>query len=299
MNDKDTLENLTPMMEMNITETSKVWDGLISIKGITIDGKEFLPKNIEKGSVFHNKVLVGGLIRTVNWLYGKAPATKIDPFEKDLYVGAEHDDISEGNLTADTSKMQVDSIMGFNVALDGALGGETLPYPRHKKGYDFDNLIPFRMIHISEKGNLFDNLRQKYLHHRVITHDGEQYIQFFTKKVSFRIGINLDDGNEVPSNPDANLTTNLDSSGNSTFPVFTDRDELIEFFQLMKAGGGESTCFSATMTMMGKPAKYRDPETGTEYPSMIDSVVYSRANHPNLPKGVKGVIEVTYNIKHI
>ena len=194
---------------------------------------------------------------------------------------------------------EVDQIMGFNVALDGALGGETLPYPRHKKGYDFDNLIPFRMIHVQEKEALFDNSRQKYLHHRVITHDGEQYIQFFTKKTSFRVSVELDDGNEVPSNPDANLQTNLDSSGNSVFSVLTDKDELIEFFQLMKAGGGESTCFSATMTMMGKPAKYTDPETRRTYDAMHDTVVYSRANHPNLPKGVKGIIEVTYNIKHI
>lgn len=284
---------------MNINEISKVWDGLVQIKSIKVDGKDFLPANLNTSDEYPNKVLVGGLIKTIKWLYGLTPATRIDSFEKDLYTGAEHDDLTEGNLVADDAKMQVDQIMGFNVALDGALGGETLPYPRHKKGYDFDNLIPFRMIHVSEKEALFDNLRQKYLHHRVITHDGEQYIQFFTKKTSFRVSVELDDGNEVPSNPDANLQTNLDSSGNSVFSVLTDKDELIEFFQLMKAGGGESTCFSATMTMMGKPAKYTDPETRRVYDSMHDTVVYSRANHPNLPKGVKGIIEVTYNIKHI
>lgn len=297
MNTLNTNADLTKL-EFNINDIAKVWDGVVTIESIKIDGKDFTPVNLKK-KTHPNKVLVGGLIKTIQWLYKLSPSTRIDFFEKDLYVGAEHDDLSEGNLVADTSKMQVDAIMGFNVALDGALGGETLPYPRHKKGYDFDNLIPFRMIHISEKSALFDNLRQKYLHHRIITHDGEQYIQFFTKKTSFRVSVELDDGNEVPTNPDTNLSTNLDSSGNAVFTVLTDKDELVEFFQLMKAGGGESTCFSATMTMMGKPAKYTDPDTRKTYDAMHETVVYSRANHPNLPKGVKGIIEVTYNIKHI
>lgn len=294
----DNIHEIETPFELNLNDISKVWDGYINVKMLTVDGKEFTPINLKNKS-FPNKVLVGGLIKTVKWLYNTTPSTKVDYFETDLYIGADKDDTSEGNIQPDDSKLQVDQIMGYNVALDGALGGETLPYPRHKRGYDFDNLIPFRMIHISEKENLFDNLRQKYLHHRIITHDGEQYIQFFTKKTTFRVTIELDDGNEVPSNPDTNLTTNLDSSGNAVFSVLTDKDELVEFFQLMKAGGAESTCFSATMTMMGKPAKYTDPDTRKTYDAMHEAVVYSRANHPNLPKGVKGIIEVTYNIKHI
>lgn len=281
---------------LKVKDESKVWDGLITIDSIEIDGKVFEPLTKEP---FGNKVLVGGLIKTIKWLYGKDPATTVDYFEKDLYVGAKNNDVDDGHIVPDGSKLQVDQIMGFNVALDGALGAEVLPYPRHKKGYSFDTLIPFRMIHKSEKTALFDNLRKKYLHHRTIIHDGEEYIQFFTKKCNFKVSVELDDGNEVPSNPDANLTTSLDSSGNCTFPVITDRDELVEYFQLMKAGGGESTCFSATMTMMGKPAKYTDPETHTEYEAMHETLVYSRANHPNLAKGVKGIITVTYNIKHI
>ena len=293
------MKELNKHFEMKVSDVNKVWDGYIDINYIEKDGKIFKPVDLNISKRNGNKVLVGGLIRTIKWLYGKAPATTIRTFEEDLYASATRNEVDLGTLVKDDSKLQVDQIMGFNVALDGALGGETLPYPRHKKGYDFDNLIPFRMIHKNEKTALFDNLRKKYLHHRVVIHDGEEYIQFFTKKCNFTVSVELDDGNQVPSDPDTNLTTNLDSSGNCTFPVVTDRDELVEFFQLMKAGGGESTCFSATMTMMGKPAKYTDPENHHVYESMLDSIVYSRANHPNLAKGVKGVINVTYNIKHI
>lgn len=276
-----------------INSKLKIWDGQVKVNSIKIDGKEF----IEKPLVYHNKVLVGGLTKLLTWLYGKAPKTTLKKFEEDLYVGADKNEVSEGKIVADSSKPQVDGIMGYNVCLDGSLGGTTLPYARHRKGYDFDNLIPFRMIHVSEKAALFNNLRKKYLHHRYITHDGEQYIQFFTKKCNFTLGIFLDDGNEVPSDPDKNLTTDLDSNGRCTFPVFTDKDELVEFFQLMKAGGGESTCFSATITMMGKPAKYTEDDQVFE--AMHDTVVFSRANHASLPKGVNGVIDITYSILHI
>ena len=292
-------QDLNKKFEMKLMDKSCLWDGCVVINSIEKDGKIFKPIDLNISSKHGNKVLVGGLIRTIRWLYGKFPSTTLKTFEEDLYAGSTRNEVDLGTLVADESKTQVDQIMGFNVALDGALGGETLPYPRHKKGYDFDNLIPFRMIHKNEKASLFDNLRKKYLHHRVVQHDGEEYIQFFTKKCNFTVSVELDDGNQVPSDPDTNLTTNLDSSGNCTFPVLTDRDELVEYFQLMKAGGGESTCFSATMTMMGKPAKYTDPDNHSEYESMIDSIVFSRANHPNLAKGVKGIVNVTYNIKHI
>ncbi|MGL5315681.1 MAG: hypothetical protein ACRC92_20670 [Peptostreptococcaceae bacterium] len=286
------MENKDVMFEYAIEDISKVWDGVVEIeKTMMVDGKLFTEVDIAP-----NKVLVGGLIRTIKWIYGKQTNTNLDVFETDLYVGAEANDITNGKIVTKADDPN-DKIRGFNLCIDGSLGGTTLPYPRHKKGYDFDNLIPFRMIHMSEKPALFSNLRNKYLHHREVVHDGERYIQFFTKKINVTAAILLDDGTEVPTNPDKNLNTDQDSRGAVSFPVFTDKEELVEYFRLMKAGGAESTCFSSVLTMMGKGATLT--EGGETYDAMIDTIVYSRANHASLPKGVNGVINVTYSIKHI
>lgn len=273
---------------MNLpTDVLKLWDGAVKINTKDADGKWHA---IE----FKNHVLIGGLLQLAKLLYRIDPVIAVRTFEQDLYAGSQGDE--QSNITIDESE-KLPYIQGFNLAMDGAQGDGIKPYPRHKVGYDFDHLIPFRMIPESE--NDFATYRHMYLHHRVVELDGLRYVQYFTKKANITYRAKLDDDTDLPQHPNDNLTTNKDSRLVAGFNINLNDDELQEWFRLTKDGGAQSACYSAVLTMIGRKATWRDPSSAGEYDSMADSYVFSRANHVSVPKGVQGTVLVAYKMLHI
>lgn len=276
-------------IEMNLCkEVMKLWDGCVVFNKRDIKTGEWTEIK------FPNHVLLGGLQYLTNLLYRLPHQVQINTFEHDLYSG------SVGNEKAEVTKDPKETlpyIQGYNLACDAAQGDGVIPYPRHKIGYDFDHLIPFRMIPESE--NDFSNYRTKYLHHRIVELDGLRYVQYFTKIANITYKAKLDDDSEIPNHPNDNLTTNKDSRIVASFNIALDDDELVEWFRLTKQGGAQSTSYNAVMTMIGTKATWTNPTDQHAYPTMTDSVVFSRCNHMNIYKSVQGDILCKYSIAHI
>ena len=268
-------------------DTLKLWDGAVSISTLGADGKWH---EVE----FKNHVLIGGLEELAKLLYRIEPVVAVHTFEHDLYAGSQGNEQDNVNID-ETDKLPY--IQGFNLATDGAQGDGIKPYPRHKIGYDFDHLIPFRMIPESE--NDFATYRNMYLHHRIVELDGIRYVQYFTKKANITYRAKLDDDTDLPQHPNDNLTTNKDSRLVAGFNINLNDDELQEWFRLTKDGGSVSTCYSAVLTMIGRKATWTDPATKATFPTMMNSHVFSRANHVSVPKGPQGTIIVRYAVCHI
>lgn len=266
-------------------DTLKLWDGKVDIDRL-IDGKWHHCE-------FHNLVLIGGLEYLAKLLYRIDPVVAVRTFEEDLYAGSVGNEKNE--ITVDEQDT-APYIQGFNLCIDGAQGDGIKPYPRHKIGYTFDTLIPFRMIPESE--NDYATYRNMYLHHRVVELDGIRYVQYFTKKANITYRAKLDDDTDIPQHPNDNLTTNKDSRLVASFVINISDDELQEWFRLTKTGGAVSTCYSAVLTMMGSKATWNAPDGG-RFPTMSKSVVFSRANHVSVPHGAQGKVLARYNIAHI
>lgn len=273
---------------MNLPMDSlKLWDGSVVVSTKDADGKWHEVQ-------FNNHVLIGGLQDLAKLLYRIDPVVAVNTFEHDLYAGSQGDE--ESNVTVDeTDKLPF--IQGFNLAVDGAQGDGIKPYPRHKIGYDFDHLIPFRMIPESE--NDFATYRHMYLHHRIVELDGIRYVQYFTKKANITYKAKLDDDSDIPQHPNDNLTTNKDSRLIAGFNINLNDDELQEWFRLTKDDGAQSTCYSAVLTMIGRKATWKDPVTSDTFPTMAETHVFSRANHVSVPKSIEGTVIVAYKIAHI
>lgn len=274
---------------MTIAKDSlKLWDGAVVIKKkheVTGEWEEL---------TFHNHVLLSGLQELAKLLYRIEPQVTINTFEHDLYAGSQGDESS--HIEVDRGET-LPYIQGYNLACDAAQGDGVIPYPRHKIGYDFDHLIPFRMIPESE--NDFSAYRNTYLHHRIVELNGIRYVQYFTKKANITYKAKLDDDSEIPNHPNDNLNTNKDSRLVAQFNIALDDDELVEWFRLTKQGGAQSTSYNAVLTMIGKKATWRDASSGQTYPTMQDSHVFSRCNHMNIYKSVQGDIICKYMIAHI
>lgn len=279
-----------PIFNFNLPEDSlKTWTGELYKLEKLPDGK-FVEVKLGE-----NKVLLGGLQKLCYALYGKQPKVKVATIEEDLAASAADDFTNNLRATGEP-----DRIMGYNVAYDGSQGTDVIAYPKHKKGYNFDNLIPFRLI--PEGDNNYDEYMQYYLHSRVVTiedADGAEhrYVAYYTKKVNIDYTVTTDDSSEVPDNPDSELHTDKDIRVLASFLVNITDKELREWFSIFKKGKMESTGFNALMTVMGKPAKLR--LAGKEYDSLTDSVIFSRINHVMVPHGVDGTIACTYKMIHI
>lgn len=286
---KSSIKKIRKPIEMTLArESMKLWDGAVIVKrrDLVTDRWEELK--------FPNHVLLGGLQYLAKLLYRIDPQVQINTFEHDLYAGSSRDESSHITVK-DTDKLPY--IQGYNLVSDAAQGDGVIPYPRHKIGYDFDHLIPFRMIPESE--NDFSTYRNMYLHHRIVELDGIRYVQYFTKKANIIYKAKLDDDSEIPDHPNDNLTTNKDSRLVASFSITLSDDELVEWFRLTKQGGAQSTSYNGILTMIGREATWTDTAGGATYPTMQDSVVFSRCNHMNIYKSVQGDILCKYMIAHI
>lgn len=279
---KASIKGLRPIIMNLPTDVQKLWDGRVDMKQL-IDGKWHQYS-------FKNLVLIGGLQYLAKLIFRIEPKVAVKTFEEDLYAGSVGNEKNE--ITADPNDT-APYVQGFNLCVDGAQGDGIKPYPRHKIGYTFDTLIPFRMIPESE--NDYATYRNMYLHHRVVELDGIRYVQYFTKKANITYRAKLDDDTDLPQHPNDNLTTNKDSRLVASFVINISDDELQEWFRLTKQGGAESTCYSAVLTMMGSKATWNAPDGGT-FPTMDKSVVFSRCNHVSVPHGVSGQVLSRYNI---
>lgn len=278
---------MNPNFFYNLNDSLKTWKGQLIVSKLDKLTGEW------SEVVFDNSVILGGLQVLAELLYRKPAPVKIDTFEKDLYTGAVTDESQYVTVEENT----LPYVQGYNLVTDGAQGDGLIPYKRYKNGYDFDHLIPFRMIPIEE--NDYANYRNTYLHSRVVMLDGKQYVQYFTKKCNITLRAKLDDGTDIPHYPNTGFTSDKDVRVIAEFPINLTDDELVEWFRLTKQGGAKATCYSGVLTMIGKPAKWKNNGEGAEYDTMSDTYVMSRCNHAPIPHGVDGTIVCRYRMMHI
>ena len=274
-------------MYLNLNDSLKTWKGELVVNKLDKLTGEWTEVT------FGNSVLLGGLQVLSELLYKKPSPVRMNTFEHDLYEGAVVDESQY--VTADEDSTPF--VQGFNLVTDGAQGDGLIPYARYKCGYDFDHLIPFRMIPIEE--NDYANYRNTYLHSRVVELDGQQYVQYFTKKCNITLRAKLDDGTDIPHYPNSGFSSDKDVRIISEFPINLTDDELVEWFRLTKQGGAKATGYSGVLTMIGKAGKWQNSGKGAQYDTMVDSYVMSRCNHAPIPHGVDGTIVCLYRMMHI
>lgn len=274
-------------MYLNLNDSLKTWKGELVVNKLDKLTGEWTEVT------FGNSVLLGGLQTLSELLYKKPSPVKMNTFEHDLYENAVVDESQYVSVDENATPF----VQGFNLVTDGAQGDGLLPYSRYKCGYDFDHLIPFRMIPIEE--NDYSNYRNTYLHSRVVELDGQQYVQYFTKKCNITLRAKLDDGTDIPHYPNTGFSSDKDVRVISEFPINLTDDELVEWFRLTKQGGAKATVYSGVLTMIGKAGKWQNGGKGSQYDTMVDSYVMSRCNHAPIPHGVDGTIVCLYRMMHI
>lgn len=277
-------------------QQQKTWIG-------TMNKLERLPDGtFVEVEIGRNQVVLSGLHAMTQVIYGKKePIVKFSTFEDELFKTPSTG--GENEMTVENQKNQIQAkdqhslpfLQGYNLAYDGAQGDGILPYPRHKLGYDFDHLIPFRMIPM--ESNDYKIYKDKYLHSRVVTIKGKQFVQYFTKKIDIKLTAQQDDGTLISHNPETTLTTDKDSRMMAEFTVQMEKDEGVEFFTIFKKGGAKATMYNSVITMYGKEAQIS--LNGQQYATMIDTVCFSRCNHVPVPHGVDGNIICRYRMMHI
>ena len=221
-------------------------------------------------------------------------------FEENLYSDTEVvNDLA--NITAVPD--DIPFIKGYNLLYDGSVGTDVVPYDKHKKGYTFDQMIPFRCINIELAKGMMGALMTKYAHYRVKTYhlsNGQdvQYVEFFTKKVDIRYTVTTSDGVEITvSEPDENLITDKDIRCIASFTISVEDEELSEWFNLNNRGKSEASGYNAVATMWGTSATRS--KFGTQFNTMINSYVFSRVNHAFVIHGVDGSITCIYKMRLI
>lgn len=235
-----------------------------------------------------NSVLVGGTQRTVMNLWDFAvPATRIATFEEMMQVEGTMEPIDAGKGDY--------RIKGFNVANDGCICATTvLPVYRHLLGYDFDTLIPFRMLPLSSDDP--ETFFQFYYHRRVIEFEGEQYVQYFTKKFTPTFKNVTTEGTELPDNPESNYKGTLDVRTLVEFPITITKLELNEWYEIVM-GDGKATQYSAVIPMIG--LKTKQTVGGQQYDALNDTQAYSRANHLPAICGYLGSSDLAYILMYM
>lgn len=240
-----------------------------------------------------NKVLIGGLRELSYLLYNDRPRFSKPTFEEVLYATA-NEDLQSSIIVNDTGRIEP-WIQGFNVLYDGAQGDGVIDPIRHKDGWDFSHLIPFRVIPVEM--NDFPRYKQLYMHHRVVTINSKQYVEYYTKKMNFTLRAVFKDGSSIPDDPNTNATTDLDSRLISEFPVNVTEEELVEHWRLRKEEGAEGAHFNSTILMIGQPASITI--NGAKYETMKNTHTYSKSNHVSVAHGVDAFISVKYQLLHI
>lgn len=278
----------------NIEDDFKLWDGRL-YKLEQMPNGEF--KEVELGK---NKVLLSGLQATCKHLFNKEFKIEMNSFERNLYNEAEVvNDLSEVTTTPGS----IPFIKGYNVLYDGSVGTDVVPYDKHKKGYTFDQMVPFRCINIELAKNMMGALMSKYAHYRIKTYhlsNGQdvQYVEFFTKKIDINYTVTTADGLEVSVNePDENLVTDKDIRCLASFTINIEEEELSEWFNLNNKGKSEASGYNAVATMWGTDATMS--KFGTTFNTISNCYVFSRVNHAFVPHGVDGTITCIYKMRLI
>ena len=288
------LKDLLKKIFFNIEDEFKIWDGRL-YKLEKLPNGEFKEVEIAK-----NKVLLSGLQATCKHLFNKPFKIQMKSFEENMYNDTEVvNDLANIQMVQD----DVPFIKGYNLLYDGSVGTDVVPYDKHKKGYTFDQLIPFRCINIELAKGMMGSLMSKYAHYRVKTYhlsNGQdvQYVEFFTKKVDINYTITTADGIEVnTTEPDQNLITDKDIRCLASFTIAVEDEELSEWFNLNNKGKSEASGYNAVATMWGNSATTN--KFGTQFNTMINSYVFSRVNHAFILHGVDGAITCVYKMRLI
>ncbi|MGL5715464.1 MAG: hypothetical protein ACRCX2_20765 [Paraclostridium sp.] len=278
-----------PKTKLNYTLTDEQFTHKAILTGIkSLPNGEFV--EVHLGT---NKVLIGGLRELSYLLYNKRPDFSKPTFEEVLYAGS-NEDLNSAIVVPSTVR-QVPYVQGFNVGYNGAQGDGVVQYPRHYDGFDFDSLIPFRVIPLDL--NNFEAHKSKYLHHRLVYINGKPYIEYYTKRININVKAQFKDGQQVPNDPQVNSLTDLDSRLIAEFPVSIDEQELVEHFRLRKEEGAEGSHYNSTMMMIGNAAEIT--LDGEKYDTMKNTHVYAKSNHVSVAHGVDAFISVKYQLLHI
>lgn len=275
--------------KLNYTISEEMTPHKARIYGIeTLPSGEF--KEVELGT---NKVLIGGFREFSQLVYNKRPAFTKPTFEEELYKGADADLLP--SITPKEGGRVEPFVQAFNVAYDGAQGDGVIDPVRHKDGWDFEYLIPFRVIPIEM--NDFSRYKETYLHHRIVTINAKQYVEYYSKRINITVTAQFKDGTLVPDNPNVNANTDLDCRLVAEFPVQINEEELIEHWRLRKEEGAEGAHYNSTMMMIGQEAEIT--LGGHKFPTMLNSHVYAKSNHVSVAHGVDAFLAVKYQLLHV
>lgn len=242
---------------------------------------------------FKNKVTVQGLQHIVTSIYnGLTPVLNSRYFEDELFKTDVENTKSKVTVKAGPAK-----IIGLNLAKNGANGGDIIPFKRHLDGFNdnLDDLIPWRTVLLTQ--NDWVKYKQMYLHHRIVEISGIKYVEYFTKKITFRQFYKTDDGHDIPDNHGQTLSTDKDCRAYIECDIDVGTDELQEHFRLKHIGGTDGTSFSASLLMFGSPAEIL--LDGVKYETITKTKVFSRCNHINLYHGSAGLVDVKYEVNHV
>ena len=268
-------------------EPQKTWVGIAYKKVQDADGTW---REVEIG---RNKVLLSGLMILAKYLYGKDFKVKTPTFEDKLYDTTDSQEDVRTLLTAVPNAQRYCGC--FNIAYDGAQGSAVVSEQRHKTGIDLDYLIPFRRIPFDD--NDFSIYLQTYAHYRIVLRDGVKYVDYYSKRCDIDYTATLDDGTNIPDNPEDTLTTDKDSRIIAKFTLNLTKDELVEWFRHEKTGGAESSFYNSILLMNGVPATIE--KDGKTYSMFKDTYVFAKCNHTAVAHGADGVITVIYKLMHI
>lgn len=277
------------MKKVNYTMVDEVGSHKARVYGIEqLPTGEFV--EVELGT---NKVLIGGFKVFSHLLYNVEPDFTKPEFEQVLYAGSTNDILS--TITPTTEGRQEPWVQAFNISYDGAQGDGVVDQPRHDDGWNFEYLIPFRVIPLEL--NDYPKFKKLYLHHREVSIQGRTYVEYYSKKIAMTAKATFKDGSLVPDNPSLNVKTDLDCRLIAEFPVTLTEEEMVEHWRLRKEEGAEGAHYNSTMLMIGRAAEVS--LGGHTYPTMLHTHVYAKSNHVSVAHGVDAFISVKYQLLHV
>lgn len=299
MNFNDYMKNA----RYNIEDDFELWEGRVYQKQLQENG-EWVEVEIGR-----NKVVLSGLQALCYHLFQKPFKLNMKTFEEYLYTGP---NVTDNSADIQEVPGKEPFIQGFNVSYDGSVGTDVVPYDKHKKGYDFANLVPFKSVECGPADDpataaavsaKITEQSENYLHYRVKDYWSEdrgakmRYVEFFTKKCDITYTVTTAEGTEVSvDEPDINLITDKDIRVIASFTIFIAKDELVNWFALNKKGKMEMSGYNAITTMWGKPATLT---SNPLFKTMTKTYAFSRCNHAFVPHGVDGEITCVYKIRMI
>ena len=266
----------------------KLWDGALYKDELQKDG------TFQEVFLGNNKVMIAGLMDIGLALYDIPFQITVPSLEDKLYTSVESVTDFRPNITINPEKKRI--ITCFNISTDGAQGGTTIYSNRYTTGIDLDQWVPF--LTVPMVSNNFGLYLQKYMHFRVVVINGEQFVEYFSKKCNITYSLTFTDGTMVPNNPeDMNPPTDRDCRLVAQFPVIIDRDEMVQHFRHKRAGGAQASQFNSIMLMMGSPATIRIGQN--DFSVLGNTHVFAKCNHATIPHGADGTTQLRYKIMHI